>query len=260
MHIQLFFTPADLRAVTTSPDDIYIVVDVLRATTTLSVIFERGASRVFVANDIEQAREAARRYPHRILCGERNLQPLPGFVFRNSPMQLSQADLSGHELIFATTNGTQAFYACPAESMCLAGSFYNARAVAAYALTQVYEQKRNISLVCSGKLNAFALDDAICAGYLIGVLQELFPPYRDQNPAMSPTEVLTLEEAAATALTLYAAYKPPKIIDHSDAARHLINMGFLDDVSFCMQHDKCTSVPIAIGKEEGTDLYMLQKA
>jgi len=218
-------------------------------------MFERGASRVFVANSIEQAREAARRYPQRLLCGERNLQILPGFVFRNSPVQLSQADLSGRELILATTNGTQVFYACPEKSICLAGGFYNGRALAAYALALACEQKRNISLVCAGKLNCFALDDAICAGYLVGVLQELF----HQSTALPQTESLTLEECAATAVTLYEVYKPPKIIEHSDAARHLINVGLAADVAFCMQYDKCISIPVLAGKEEDTGLYMLKR-
>jgi len=259
LYVQLFFTPADFRAGVASTYDIFIVIDVLRATTTLAVMFERGASRIFVANSSEQALAAAQRYPQRVLCGERNMQPLPGFAFGNSPVQFSQADLSGQELILTTSNGTQVFYACPEKSVCLAGSFYNGRAVVAYALAQAIEQKRNITLVCSGKFNYFALDDAVCGGYLIAVLQELFPAYSRGSAGTLQTETLTLDEAAATSLALYEMYKPPKIIDSCDAARHLINAGMADDVSFCMQQDKCMSIPMLVGKEEDTGLCVLQK-
>ena len=77
MHIQVYFTPADLRAVAASAEDIYIVIDMIRATTTLPVTFERGAARVFVVGSVEQARAAREKHPERLLCGERNAQPSP---------------------------------------------------------------------------------------------------------------------------------------------------------------------------------------
>ena len=257
MHIQLFFTPADLRAAMVSPDDIFIVIDVLRATTTLAVMFEQGASRVFVASSLEQAQAAAQRYPQRMLCGERNMQPLPGFAYGNSPVQFSQTNLSGNELILTTSNGTHVFHTCPEKSICPAGSFYNARALADHALARAIQQKRNISLVCSGKFNYFALDDAVCGGYLVAVLRELFPAHA--SAATLQTETLLLDEAAATAVALYEMYKPPKLIECCDAAYHLVHAGQAEDVFFCMQHDKSTSIPVVIGKEEDTGLYILQK-
>src|SRR5207248_6873466 len=109
-------------------DDVYIVIDVIRATTSLAVMFDQGATRILVAGTVEQAREAAQKLPGRLLCGERNVQPVPGFDYGNSPVQFSQVDLTGRELIMTTTNGTRAFYACPSHAACLAGSFYNAEA------------------------------------------------------------------------------------------------------------------------------------
>ena len=60
-----------------SANDIYIVVDVIRATTSMAVMFDQGAARVLVAGSIEQAREAAQKIPGRLLCGERNVQRIP---------------------------------------------------------------------------------------------------------------------------------------------------------------------------------------
>src|ERR1700736_1890786 len=128
LHLDVFFTPSSIVVDESSANDIYIVVDVIRATTTMAVMFDQGAARVLAAATVEQAREAALKVPGRLLCGERNVKPLPGFDYGNSPVQFSQLDLSGRELILTTTNGTRAFYACPEHSMRLAGSLYNARA------------------------------------------------------------------------------------------------------------------------------------
>ncbi len=75
MYLNVFFTPSAIVAPETSTNDIYIVIDVIRATTTLAVVFDQGAARVFVAGTVEQAREAAQKFPGRLLCGERNVQP-----------------------------------------------------------------------------------------------------------------------------------------------------------------------------------------
>ncbi len=107
------------------------------------------------------------------MCGERNVQPVPGFDYGNSPVQFSQVDLTGRELIMTTTNGTRAFYACPSDAIRLAGSFYNAEAVALKALEMAKDQGGNIRLVCAGELDYFALDDAVCAGYLALELHRL---------------------------------------------------------------------------------------
>jgi 2-phosphosulfolactate phosphatase len=249
MHLHVYFTPAELRAVAASPEDIYIVIDMIRATTSLPVMFERGAARVFVAGSIEEARAAREKYPNRLLCGERNVQPLLGFDYGNSPVQFSRSDLAGRELIMTTTNGTRAFYACPEHSIRLAGSFYNAHAVTAHAVVLARQQQRGISLVCSGEFDYFALDDVVCAGYLAQQIMQ-----------HAQADVLEINESAEAAIILYEAYKPPKIMDHCNSARSVINGGLIEDVYFCMQVSQSTSIPIVIGTEEDTSLLYLSNA
>lgn len=248
MHLHVYFTPADLRAVAASPEDIYVVIDMIRATTTLPVMFERGAARVFIAGSVEEARAAREKHPNRLLCGERNVQPLPGFDYGNSPVQFSRADLAGRELIMTTTNGTRAFYACPEGSIRLAGSLYNARAVTARAVALAREHQSGIALVCSGEFDYFALDDAVCAGYLAQQIMQ-----------HTQADALESNESAEAANTLYEAYQPPKIMNHSNSARSVINGGLIEDVYFCMQMNKSTSIPIVIGKEEDTGLWILEQ-
>jgi 2-phosphosulfolactate phosphatase len=248
LHLNVYFTPSAIVSSERSPNDVYIVIDVIRATTSMAVMFDQGAARVLVAGTIEQAREATQKIPGVLLCGERNVQPVPGFDYGNSPVQFSQVDLTGRELIMTTTNGTRAFYACPLDSTRLAGSFYNAEAVALKALTMAKDQGGNISLVCSGELDYFALDDAVCAGYLALELQRL------QGQVIP----LDLDESTLAAIALYEAFEPPKVIDYCNSAQAVILGGLPDDPPFCMRTSVSQSVPMVIGRESTTGLLVIE--
>ena len=252
MRLNVFFTPAEIIASGAEQDTIYIVIDLIRATTTLAVMFDQGAARVFVAGNVAQAREAAQKFPGRLLCGERNVKPLPGFDYGNSPVQFSQLDLSGREMILTTTNGTRAFYGCPEDAIRLAGCFYNARAVTSHALRLAQERKSNIALVCSGELGYFALDDSVCAGFLALELQR----YSEEFPQETP---LLYHESVSAAIALYHAYEPPKVLDYCESAQSVFRAGLNDDPYFCLRTSKSTSVPVVVGKEEGTGLLVLEK-
>ena len=247
MYVNAYFTPSSIIINETSTNDIYIVVDVIRATTSMAVMFDQGAARVLVAGSIEQAREAARAVPGRLMCGERNVQRIPGFDYGNSPVQYSQLDLSGRELIMTTTNGTRAFYACPEQAPRLAGSFYNAGALTAYALGLAKMREGDIHIVCSGESDYFGLDDAVCAGYLALELQ------RQQTG-------IQLWDSASAAIALYEAFKPPRVLDFCSAARAVVEGGLPDDPPFCMRVSVSNSVPVVIGREPETGLLVIEKA
>ena len=251
MRLNVFFTPSAIIPGEPVAGHIYIVIDVIRATTTLATMFEQGVVRVLVAETIEQAQAAAQKLPGWLLCGERNVKPLPGFDYGNSPVQFSQLDLTGRELILTTTNGTRAFYACPEHSMRLAGSLYNARAVSAQALALARQHNSNISIVCSGEYGYFALDDAICAGYLALELQRQYK----EHPHVTPLQV---DESVYAAISLYSAYPVPKLIEHSQSAQSVIIAGLPEDVTFCLQKNMGTSVPAVVGKDMGTGLLLLE--
>ena len=248
MHAGVFFTPSSIVTNENSANDIYIVIDVIRATTSMAVMFDQGAERILVASAIEQAQEAARIVPGRLLCGERNVQKIPGFDYGNSPTQFVQVDLNGNELIMTTTNGTRAFYACPEGATCLAGCMYNAEAVIARALQLAREQhSSNIHLVCAGEFNYFALDDTVCAGYLVLELQRQFPG-------------IQCWESALAAVALYEAYKPPKVLEIAESALTVFQAGLVDDPPFCMQTNVSSSVPVVVGSEMETGLLVLEKS
>ncbi len=250
MLLYVFFTPSAIVSSETSSNNVYIVIDVIRATTTLSVMLDQGTTRILVASTVEEAREAAQKIPGRLLCGERNVQPVPGFDYGNSPVQFSQVDLTGRELIMTTTNGTRAFYACPPDATRLAGSFYNAEAVALKALDMAKEKGGDIHLVCAGELDYFALDDAVCAGYIALELHRL------------QGEVLPLElhESVLAAIALFQAFEPPIVIDHCNSAQAVIQGGLPDDPPFCMRISVSQSVPMVAGKDAGTGLWVVESS
>jgi 2-phosphosulfolactate phosphatase len=256
LQLNVFFTPSEIIASNANraqQDDVYIVIDVIRATTTIAVMFDQGAKRVFVAGSIEEAREAALKMPGSLLCGERDVKPLPGFDYGNSPVQFSQLDLSRRELILTTTNGTRAFYACPEHTTRLAGCFYNARAVTSHAHRLAQERQSNIALVCSGELGYFALDDAVCAGFLAFELQR----YNEESPQ---GVALHFHESANAAIALYHAFEPPKVLEYCDSAKSVFRAGLNEDPYFCMRTSISRSVPMVIGREAGNGLLVLEKA
>ena len=226
------------------------MIDLVRATTSMTVICERGARRIFAAGSLAQARKAKELYPERLLCGERQGKPLAGFDYGNSPVQFSQADLYRQELIMTTTNGTRAFYACPPESVRLAGCFYNAAAVVSKALAIARERQLDLHIVCAGEEDFFGLDDVVCAGYLALELQ---------GQARRFGTSLRLLESALAAIALYETYQPPKLNEYSHAVRQILDNGLHDDPPFCMRVDASQSVAMVVGQEAETELLILER-
>lgn len=250
MKLNVFFLPSSLVQTSANEGDVYIVIDLIRATTCMTVICDRGARRIFAAGSVEQARAAKQVYPKRLLCGERNSKPLPDFDYGNSPVQFSSAELADREVIMTTTNGTRAFHACPPDSLRLAGCFNNARAVVHKALALAEERQLAIHIVCAGEEDFFGLDDAVCAGYLV---QEL------QKQARQQKLPLALHESALAAIALYETYQPPALLEYSDAARQILESGLTDDPPFCLQIDTSESVAMVTGQEKETGLLLLER-
>ncbi|GCE05372.1 2-phosphosulfolactate phosphatase [Dictyobacter aurantiacus] len=246
MELYVHMSPADAVAARPADEDVFIVIDVIRATTALTAIFDRGAQRVFAADTVEQARTASRLKPGRLLCGERHARALPGFDYGNSPVQFSHSDLNRRELILTTTNGTRAFYACPEHSVCLAGCFYNARAVTAYALAHARRRESNVHIVCAAEHGRFALDDTVCAGYLAQEIQH-------QQPE------IVAHESVIAARGLYQLYPPPGLATYCHSARQVIDSGLGADIDFCMRQNGSDSIARLIGKEAETGLLILER-
>lgn len=244
MLLTIFFNPVELGCVEAPKNDIYIVLDVMRATTTMTVMFDQGARRVLAAQTLEQARAAAQKVPDHLLCGERHTKTPPGFDYNNSPAQFAQIDLSGRNLILTTSNGTRALFACPDQCTRLAGSFYNAQAVVSYALALAQERDCNISMVCAGEYGYFSLEDTACAGYLAVELLQQHPDCQ-------------MRDSVHAAIALYESYPAPKLLEYAQSAHDLMTSGQERDLELCVRKNASNCVPAVVGVEPETGLLIL---
>ena len=157
MHVHVAFTPAE-----TAPAPTGIVVDVLRATSTIAQALAGGYERVLCCAEIDEARALRQEIGDAVLAGERNAEPIPGFDFGNSPREFVEA--RAQTLILTTTNGTRAIVEAAARcELVLIGSLPNLDAVGSAAR----ERAEDVEIVCAGVLGRFALDDAYCAGRIV---------------------------------------------------------------------------------------------
>jgi 2-phosphosulfolactate phosphatase len=147
-----------------------VVIDVLRATTTIIHALAAGCTAVRPCAEVDEARALADGLPAGkvLLGGERGGVPLPGFDRGNSPREYSAAVCQGTTLVLTTTNGTRALLrAAEAERVLVAG-FVNYSAVC----EQLRQEARPIHIVCAGTEGAVTLEDTLLAGALVDFLCE----------------------------------------------------------------------------------------
>jgi 2-phosphosulfolactate phosphatase len=160
VRVHVAFTPAEESAA-----PIGIVVDVLRASSTIAQALASGYRRVLCCAEIEQALALRASIPGSVVGGERNAVHVEGFDVGASPREF--LDPRAETLVLSTTNGTQAILA--AASRCdevLLGSLLNLEAVVARARSL----GGDVAVLCAGFKGAFALDDAYCAGRIVALL------------------------------------------------------------------------------------------
>ena len=161
MRVHVAFTPGEL-----TPAPIGIVVDVLRATSTISQALASGYRRVLCCAEIDEARALAESEGPAKLAGERRLEHIEGFDFGNSPSEL-EGQPAAETLILTTTNGTRLLVAAADRfERVYVGSLLNVDAVAAAAR----EGGEDVAVLCAGVLGELALDDAYCAGRIAEAL------------------------------------------------------------------------------------------
>lgn len=212
MQLEVAFLPRDI---THLPRRVALVIDVVRATSTLDAIFAAGARSVALAESIEQARAAAQHDSARLLIGEMAGLPPAGFSYGNSPVVLAEADLRDRDVVFTTTNGTRALVAVAGAAFVLSACMRNGPAVVAAAYHLAQTHGLDLSIVCAGRAHGTqqGQDDVICAGYLVELLigaagGKLAPWQPDADFAQSlppapPVDGLDLDDSAWLALRVY---------------------------------------------------------
>lgn len=218
------------------------VIDVIRASTTLITLVERGAGPVWIAGDVAVARRAAHGRDEVVLAGEAEGLAPAGFHYGNSPVELSQVQLAGKPVIFVTTNGTTAIKAVERAEAVLVGALRNATAVCRQGWDTAKRLSADLTVVCAGRENNFGIDDAYCAGYLV-----------DRFVQMGPVD---LTDGAQAALRLYQSESDVlRLFELSAAGQNVIRLGLGADLAYCAQRDVSTVVP-----RLGGEIQMLESA
>jgi len=161
MRVHVAFTPGEAQSA-----PVGIVVDVLRATSTIAQALASGYERVYSCAEIEAALALREELGEGLLGGERNAVQIDGFDVGASPREFL-GEPRASTVIFSTTNGTRAIL--QAAALCeevFLGSLLNLDAVAATAR----ERGRDVEILCAGFQGTFALDDAYCAGRIVQLL------------------------------------------------------------------------------------------
>jgi 2-phosphosulfolactate phosphatase len=154
MRVHVAFTPAE-----TMRTPVAVVVDVVRATSTIVQALASGYRRVVCCAEVDAARAVRERLGEGVLAGERRAKAIPGFELGNSPREFVEP--RGETVILTTTNGTRAIVAAAASAdRVLVGSVLNLAEVAAAAR----EAGGDVEVVCAGLQERFTIEDAYCAG------------------------------------------------------------------------------------------------
>lgn len=238
MRLDVYFTPAEMAGLEPG-GGAAVVVDVLRATSTIVEALANGARAVFPVATADDAARIAQNIGRDsvLLCGERRSLPIEGFDLGNAPPEFTRDVVKDKSLVMTTTNGTRAFLAVAerrgpkAESDSggiLAASFLNLTAVTeALAGAGV-----DVAIICAGREGRFALEDAVCAGAIA-------------RGVADAVEGVEMNDAARAAGTLAARSMKglTKLLEGTDAGRHLRSIGRAEDLAFCSEQDRTAVLP-----------------
>ena len=229
------FTEENLRGTTA------IVVDVLRSSSTIACALARGAREIIPVLTPGEAGELAQKAGRdaTLLCGERDGKRIEGFDLGNSPSEYTAERVNGRILIFASTNGSPVIARARVSDRVVIGGFNNFSAV----VSNVAASRKPVTILCSGLLEQFSLEDFICGGKFAAALQIL-----------RGVRNVTLNDAAKAAAELYKFHggNIPKVLRDSAHGRYLAALGFEADLDFCAEIDSLSIVPVLVeGKLRG---------
>jgi 2-phosphosulfolactate phosphatase len=221
MKIDTYFTVEELDPATLESATV-VVVDVVRATTTLVEALANGARGIYATPSTEEAVKLAQSLGREdtLLCGERKGAKVPGFDLGNSPREFTRDAIEGKRLVMSTTNGTRALAKGQHGARLLTCAFTNLSAVA-----KAVQDAERLVVLCAGREGRFTLDDALCAGHLVRTVQA------DRELALND---------ASQAAAAWAGFRKPsrKFLEATEGGRTLVEIGLGDDLDVCAEIDR----------------------
>jgi 2-phosphosulfolactate phosphatase len=242
VQLSYFHTSEAVPAVTAPAaggPDAAVVIDVLRATTTIAWSLQNGAEAVEAFADLAALEEAAAAWPaeRRLRAGERGGQRVEGFDLGNSPLAVTPELVGGKRIFMSTTNGTRSLQAVRAVPLLVTACLPNRSAVAQRLLSAGAER---VWIVGSGWEGDYSLEDSLAAGAVIAAAQQ------SDAAQQGAASVTTGNDEALAALALWQQWQqqPEACLRAASHGQRLIGLGNHDaDFACCAAVDSLTIVP-----------------
>jgi 2-phosphosulfolactate phosphatase len=217
MNVNVLFSPVNA-------DELYfankttVVIDVLRASSTIINALSNGAKEVIPVATVEFAVKVSGGMfgGQTLLGGERNTKKIEGFALGNSPIEYSKEVVEDKFIVFFSTNGSKAIVKAKFSENLLVCSFNNLSAVAKHLI----KLKSDVEILCAGNNNHFSLEDSVCAGKLIEELKK---------------KNIEVSDSSAAAIALYERFGNDilEMLKTTEHGKKLIKNGFEEDLELC---------------------------
>lgn len=239
-HVDVALLPSAIKPEQLS-GQVVVVVDVLRATSTIVSALHNGCQKVLPQPSIEQAREVHASIPEEsVMGGERQGKIVDGFQHGNSPPEYTSEAIAGKTLVLATTNGTVAMESCRAADRVLVGAMINVSAVA----NELRDADR-VTVVCSGTDRLITSEDVLFAGLLTEKLLAIRGADGDTARATELTDsaAIALHHWQLRQQEVEAGTPLADFFRQCRGGRNLVRIGHDADVVYASQIDLLDHVP-----------------
>jgi 2-phosphosulfolactate phosphatase len=208
-------------------DAVVVIIDILRATSSICTAFANGAKKLIPVATVEEARDYKKH--GYLVAAERDGYVLDFADFGNSPFNFTKEKVEGKTIVYSTTNGTGIINMISPANTIVIGSFLNISALASWLVAQ----KKNIVLFCAGWKNRFNLEDTLCAGAFAERL-------------MMSGQYFTICDSTLAAIDLWSMAKNDLMgyIEKVAQRSRLRDKGLDDCIGFCLTTDFTDKIPI----------------
>jgi 2-phosphosulfolactate phosphatase len=211
-----------------------VVIDVLRASSTIITALSNGAKEVVPVGTVEFAVKVSGGIfgGQTLLGGERNTKKIEGFALGNSPSEYTKEIVSGKSIVFYSTNGSRAIVKAKYSANLFICSFNNMKALT----NHLKKLNEDVFILCSGNNNLLSLEDSVCAGMLV-------------NELASENSQIELTDSSKSAMTLFKSFGKNilKLLSETDHGKLLIQNGFYADLKACAELDRTKVIPYYAG-------------
>jgi 2-phosphosulfolactate phosphatase len=234
MKIEVFFSPSQVDELFLRDKNV-IVIDVLRASSSIATALMNGAREIIPVSTIESAVKISGNLFGDVVLrgGERNGKMIEGFNLGNSPSEYTPDAVKGKSIIFCTTNGSSAIVKSRYAKNLVVGGFINMTTVIEF----VKELNEDFYILCAGKQSLFCIEDSVCAGMIISLLMN------DESISIE------LNDPAVAAAVLFKSMGKnlPRTVRATDHGKYLTEIGFKNDIKLCTDIDSVPVLPVLVG-------------